>query len=92
MRMDRSIADITERAKQSPLWGELSDQDSRAMPYLLERYLLLENWRRFDAWDEFHGGSFDAKDEISFLHLLLADATTVILDQEYRIRKLENTL
>lgn len=68
---------ITERAKQSALWNSLSTQSGDTLPYLLERYLLLENWRRGEG------------DAIRFLHLLLAEAVTVLLDHEERIRAVE---
>jgi hypothetical protein len=38
--VDYSERDITERAKKSPLWDKLSKQNSEALPYLLERYLI----------------------------------------------------
>lgn len=92
--MNYANSDITKRAEESPLWAELSMQDGKVLPYLLERYLLLENWNRWRAWeDPQHGGAYPSfKDEVSFLHLLLADATTALLSQEGRIRKLEATV
>ncbi|AHF94034.1 hypothetical protein OPIT5_03935 [Opitutaceae bacterium TAV5] len=86
--MDYKTENITTRAEQSPLWPLLSKQAGETMPYLLERYLLLENWKRQDMWDDPQVG-FCPTDEIAFLHLLLADAVTVLLSQEERIRHLE---
>jgi len=86
--MDYAQSNITQRAEASPLWTDLSEQNSKTMPYLLERYLLLENWNRSRSWDE-PGGEYHPRDEINYLHLLLADAVTVLLNQEQRIRLLE---
>lgn len=86
--MDYAQSNITQRAEASPLWTDLSEQNSKTMPYLLERYLLLENWNRSRSWDE-PGGEYHPRDEINYLHLLLADAVTVLLNQEQRIRQLE---
>jgi len=91
--MNYANPDITKRAEESPLWAELSMQDGKVLPYLLERYLLLENWKRGAAntlWEENDTPIPPGVcDEINFLHLLLADATTALLSQEERIRKLE---
>lgn len=94
--MDYTNEDITKRAEQSHLWGDLEKQQGKSLPYLLERYLLLENWRyinQFDReWVEHFGGrNVQSVDyDINYLHLLLADAVTVLLNQEERIRILEN--
>jgi len=78
---------VTDRAKESPLWAKLEKQNGDALPYLLERYLLLENWRYLER---FNDGLRDGYQyDISFLHLLLSEAATVLLSQEERIRKLE---
>lgn len=96
--MDYSIPTITQRAETSPLWSELSNQEGRTLPSLLERYLLLENWDRRRGWtdpqagDPQAGGLSSVEDEVSYLHLLLADATTVLLDQQARITKLEEAV
>lgn len=87
--MNYSNPDITSRAESSPLWGALSKQDSETLPYLLERYLLLENWKyrdRLMSGEETH----NLTDDIQYLHLLLAEAVTVLLSQEERIRRLES--
>lgn len=94
--MNYANPDITKRSEESPLWTQLSFQDGKVLPYLLERYLLLENWKRgasHEAYDNM-GMTLSpaARDEINFLHLLLADATTALLGQEERIRKLEATV
>lgn len=83
--MDYKNEDITKRAEESPLWKDVETQQGNALPYLLERYLLLKNWRHLDRTTE------DAPDQydVSFLHLLMAEAVTVLLSQEERIRKLE---
>lgn len=86
--MNYSEPNITQRAERSPLWHDLSKQQSESLPYLLERYLLLENWNRERTWDEPHGG-YCAKDEVRYLHMLIAEAVTVLLNQEARIRELE---
>jgi len=91
--MDYSIPTITQRAEASPLWFTLSRQEGLILPYLLERYLLLENWDRQRTWTDMQaGGPPSLKDEIGYLHLLLADATTVLLDQQDRIAKLEEAV
>jgi hypothetical protein len=88
--MNYENSNITQRVSSSPLWHDLSKQDSLTLPYLLERYLLLENWNRDRAWDDPQcGGAPSMKDEIRYLHLLLADAVTVLLSHEERLRKLE---
>jgi len=88
--MNYSQSNITKRAEQSELWPRLSQQDSETLPYLLERYLLLENWRYRDS---LRVGECETRgievDDIQFLHLLLAEAVTVLLNQEERLRKLE---
>lgn len=95
MSVDYTNEDITKRAERSALWHDLEFQRGRALPYLLERYLLLENWqyinKRISAHD--HGdrhASYD--DDISFVHLLLAESVTVMLGQEERIRILESQM
>ena len=94
--MDYANPNITKRAEESPLWSELSLQDGKVLPYLLERYLLLENWKRDGAHEAYDNACMSlspaAREEINFLHLLLADATTALLGQEERIRKLEATV
>lgn len=80
----------TNRAAGSPLWPALSKQNSDVLPYLLERYLLLENWDRCRTWEDPQAGGMPSmKDEVCYLHNLLADATTVLLSQEERIWRLE---
>jgi len=81
--IDFSEGDITERAIKSPLWDSLSKQNSEVLPYLLERYLLLENWRFLD--DERDVNEY----EINYIHSLISDMVTVLLSQEQRIRELE---
>lgn len=93
--MDYSNQDTTKRAEQSSLWQDLEDQQGKSLPYLLERYLLLENWRHLDKFDKeytehFGGREVESVDyDINYLHLLLADVVTVLLNQEERIRNLE---
>lgn len=93
--MNYSNEDITKRAEESHLWEDLCKQRGRSLPYLLERYLLLENWRHLDKFDkeyiEHYGGrkAQDVDYDLNYLHLLLADAVTVLLNQEERIRNLE---
>lgn len=82
--VDFSNSDITERAKKSPLWDSLSKQNSEVLPYLLERYLLLENWRFL----EINEGMSEY--DLSYIHLLMADMVTVLLSYEQRIRELED--
>lgn len=86
--MDYAESDITARGKSFSLWSALSRQNSKALPYILERYLLLENWRRESIWDAPEGG-YDAQDEFRYIHRLLAESVTVQLNQEGRIRALE---
>lgn len=83
--IDYHNLDITKRAEASALWPQLSKQNGDILPYLLERYLLLENWRR-DKFEEDELPNYD----LAYLHLLLAETVTVLLSQEERIRKLEN--
>jgi hypothetical protein len=70
-------------AQRSLLWSSLEEQDGKVLPYLLERYLLLRNWditsRELD----------DIRYELNYLHLLVADLTSVAVHQEERIRDLE---
>jgi hypothetical protein len=91
MSVDYTNEDITERAQESQLWQELERQKGKALPYLLERYLLLSNWqyrnKRNLSMD--HGDRASYDDDFSYVHLLLAEAVTVMLGQEERIRKLE---
>jgi hypothetical protein len=93
--MDYSNEDITKRAEESSLWRDLDKQQGKALPYLLERYLLLENWKHLDKFNkeylEHYGGREinEVDYDINYLHLLLADAITVLLNQEERIRILE---
>lgn len=86
--MDYKQQETTKRAEKSSLWENLSKQQAETLPYLLERYLLLENWKYLDGKPEDCGVS-DLKYDISYLHFLLAEAVTVLLSQEERIRKLE---
>lgn len=87
--------DITDRAKDSPFWDALKNQSGDVLPFMLERYLLLENWRYMDRKgayraspdEEVQRGPTDH--DVQYLHTLLAEATTVLLSQEERIRKLE---
>lgn len=72
------------------MWNDLSKQMGITIPYLLERYLLLENWKYLDCHNA--GEDHDFLHDISYLHLLLAEATTVLLSQEERIRVLENQI
>jgi len=88
--MNYKINDITERAAESPLWKKLENQSGEVLPYLLERFLLLGNWRVERKYvDQYEDTQIDTSEEISYLNLLLADAITVLLNQEARIRKLE---
>lgn len=89
--MNYANGDITERAKESELWTDLDKQQSKTLPYLLERYLLLENWKHLDRTDpEIDGRERHPLDyDLNYLHILLAEAVTVLLDQEERIRTLE---
>lgn len=87
--MNYANNDITKRAEESPLWKELSEQNGKTLPYLLERYLLLENWKFIDRPPDTDGCRVD-RYTIQFLHLLMADATTALLAQEERIRRLES--
>jgi hypothetical protein len=81
---------VTNRAAASSLWPSVTRQDGDVLPYLLERYLLLENWDRDRTWsDPQSGGTPPMRDEVRYLHALLANATTVLLDQQERIFKLE---
>ncbi len=81
--------DITKRAEESSLWKDVETQKGNALPYLLERYLLLENWRYRDRLMDGGEGHQTSIDVIQFLHLLMAESVTVLLAQEERIRKLE---
>jgi len=83
--MDYKIEDTTKRAEESPLWKDVETQQGNALPYLLERYLLLENWRHLERTTEDGPDKYD----VNYLHLLLADVATVLLSHEERIRKLE---
>ena len=83
-RINFSNGDITERSKESPLWDDLSKQESRVLPYLLERYLLLENWKYLDSEEGVNEYA------INYMHLLMANMTTVLLSYEERLRNLEN--
>lgn len=76
--MNYKDEDVTRRAETSPLWQALSEQKGQVLPYLIERYLLLENWR------------YDIHYDLNYVHLLLAEVATVILNQEARIRALES--
>jgi hypothetical protein len=89
--MDYKQRDITKRAEISSLWNYLNKQEGETLPYLLERYLLLENWRYLDQRTQEDCSTSDLKYDISYLHILLAEATTVLLSQEERIRKLESS-
>lgn len=93
--MNYKNEDITKRAEESPLWEQASQQRGHVLPYLLERYLLLENWRyrdRVSASQDHGDAPIPSMDDMGYLHLLLAEATTVLLSQEERIRKLEAQL
>jgi hypothetical protein len=90
--MDYKNRNVAKRVEESPLWESLSKQDGETLPYLLERYLLLENWRYLDRREcEESKDVGDLKYDISYLHLLLAECATVLLSQEERIRKLEDS-
>ena len=80
--MNYANNDITRRAQESTLWPALAEQRGKALPYLLERYLLMENWRRES------GGS----DEANFTHLVLADAVTALLAHEEKLRLLTDAV
>jgi hypothetical protein len=93
--MNYKNEDITKRAEESPLWEQASRQRGEVLPYLLERYLLLENWRyrdRITASQDHGDAPIPSMEDVSYLHLLLAEATTVLLSQEQRIRELEKKL
>lgn len=89
--MDYKQQVITKRAEKSSLWENLSKQQGETLPYLLERYLLLENWKYLDEKTQENLSTNDLKYDISYLHFLLAEAVTVLLSQEERIRKLEKS-
>lgn len=92
LNMDCKQQNTTKRAESSPLWQSLSKQQGETLPYLLERYLLLENWRYLDRFESKESQDVDdLKYDISYLHFLLAEAVTVLLSQEERIRKLEKS-
>lgn len=86
--MNYQNEDITKRAEESALWKDLENQKGHSLPFLLERYLLLENWRYLDRSMDLGPSAHD----VQFLHLLLAESVTVILGHEERIRKLEDAL
>lgn len=88
--MNYKTVNITKRARESQLWSKLEKQSGDALPYLLERYLLLENWRYRDRLEQPEGGINSSIDTIQYLHCLLAEAVTVLLSQEERIRNLES--
>ena len=75
--------DASSCAQRSSLWGKLENQNGEVLPYLLERYLLLENWRILNRDLD------DTKHELNYLHLLVADLASVAVHQEERIRALE---
>ena len=87
--MNYKINDITERAAESPLWKKLENQSGEVLPYLLERFLLLGNWNIEQKYAYHDDTQIDVSGEVGYLNLLLADAITVLLNQEARIRKLE---
>lgn len=88
--MNYKQPDVTKRIEESPLFKDLERQDGDTIPYLLERYLLLENWRYLDRIEEDRDGRDGSERyDFAYLHLLLAEACTVLLSQEERIRKLE---
>lgn len=82
---------ITARAQESQLWEDLSEQQGKTLPYLLERYLLLENWKYLERLERDEDAPATPYD-VSYLHLLLAEAATVLLAQEERIRRLEDAM
>lgn len=89
--MNYKNENITKRAEESALWKDVETQQGNALPFLLERYLLLENWQyrnRLMEGVEHH----TSIDDMQYVHLLLAEASTVLLAQEERIRKLESAL
>lgn len=89
--MNYADQDITKRAQESKLWPDLDKQQSKALPYILERYLLLENWKYIQRTDpEIEGRERHPLDyDLNYLHILLAEVVTVLLDQQERIRMLE---
>lgn len=87
--MNYKNEDITKRAEESSLWPSLSKQQSETLPYLLERYLLLENWKSFERALDDDAAVGPSHYDVQFLHTLLAEVVTVLLSQEERIRKLE---
>lgn len=90
--MDYRNEDITDRAKESPLWSDLSHQEGRVLPYMLERYLLLENWRGHALSGEGESIMDARRQDAQYLHTLLAEACTALLGQEERLRRLEARL
>lgn len=82
--------DITKRAESSPLWREASNQNGNVLPYLVERYLLLENWQYKNRLMD--GEPHNTADDMQFVHLLIAEMATVLLDYEARIRTLETQI
>ncbi len=92
MSMDYKINSITARAGTSSLWKDVETQSADALPYLLERYLLLENWRYRDRLEEPEPGRHISADDVQFLHTLIAESVTVLLSQEERIRQLEHDM
>lgn len=90
--MNYSNSSITWRAQESPLWEDLAKQQSETLPYLLERYLLLENWKFIDRTDLTGLTVENLAYSLNYVHLLLADAVTVLLSQEERIRALESNI
>jgi hypothetical protein len=70
-------------AQRSSLWAKLEEQNGKVLPYLLERYLLLENWKILDRELD------DTRYELNYLHLLVADLASVAVHQEERIQDLE---
>jgi hypothetical protein len=84
--MNYKNEDITKRAEESLLWKSVETQRGNALPYLLERYLLLENWKYLDRLEIPEAST---PHDLQYLHLLLADTVTVLLSQEERIRNLE---
>jgi hypothetical protein len=79
--MNYKNENITLRAQESHLWQTLSRQDGEVLPYLVERYLLLENWHEMEY-----------SNNEQYLHTILAEIATVALAHEERLRQLEGRL
>lgn len=75
--VDYRNEDLEERAQRSSLWPDLERQQGLALPYMIERFLLLRNYANDCA-------------DAQYASLILAHVCTVLLSQEERLRKLES--